>query len=662
MKSRSMLLLFCFTFLFPFWISSAEAETEPAVQVDTTSAAITGEAKITPAPQSMLDSSSQGVFLTLTRSAYQLQALPTSAESIPASQFKTRDIQNAGDAISRLTSIQVNHQGRLGTFRLAGIRGATSNQTLVLLDGRPVGGVGLSASQDLAEIPVEQIDHIEVVRGGASALYGPNALGGVVNIISKRATYSGLPRSNIRFEGRSFDGQSLRLDAGSRLGPVDYFFFGNQDRESGFRDNSDAKASNIGGNVGLSMGKGGKLLLDIASYQMNTGVSGQQFPDIPVNQYNGNVERAATTPAARQITDSQYIRTSYLLPLPMNSMASFRLFGSQREVEYSDPTSGVESDRHEQSKGGEMQFDLPLDVMVGGTFIRDRLDSRDRITPANNYVAAVENWGVFVQKTFCWKILTVIPSGRFDHHSRVGESKNPRVQTMVDATSWLRFSGSAARSFRAPTLDDLYTPFTDFGFGFSYQGNPNLKPEKAWTYDAGFELHEDSSSVKATYFHSNVSNLIQTTSDFASTTINVGKARRRGVEVQVAQGMGPHFRHEANYAYLESLGVLQGAVDYVELRLSPKHIANYQATWTPNARFKWDNTLRFVGLSYEGNDRSSTRLDDHFTWDTRASYQIRQLELYVGIQNIVERRYRERSGYPLPGRTFFGGVSLRLWG
>lgn len=643
-------------------VEAEDAAVAPAATSAVSDVAATGESQSLPAPLSMTDSSSSGVFLTLTRTAFQPDALPTSAETLRSSQFKTRDVQNAGDILARETGIQIARPGPLGTVRLAGIRGATSNQTLILLDGRPIGGVGLSASQDLAQIPVEQIDRIEIVRGGASALYGPNALGGVINIISKRSSNVGLPRSNVSYELRSFDSQTLRLDAGSRVGPVDYFFFGSQERASGFRNNSDARTANIGGNLGLAMGKGGKLLFDASSFHSNAGSPGQQFPDIPVNTYDNARERAASTPGARQVTDSQYGRASYLLPLPMNSMAAFRLFGSQRQVEYNDPTFGSNSDRHEQSKGAELQFDLPLDIVAGGTFIHDRLDSRDLVTPANNYNAWVENWGVFLQKTFCWKVFTAIPSYRYDHHSLVGESKNPRVQLIADATPWLRLSGSAARSFRAPTIDDLYTPFTNYGYGSSYQGNPNLKPEKAWSYDAGFEVHRDSNSFKATYYHSNVSNLIQTTSDLASTTINVGKARRRGVELELKHTLTRTLWHRVNYSYLEALGVLSGQTEFVNLRLSPKHTANYVLSWTPRQPVRWDNSFRYVGLSYEGNNRSSTRLDDHFTWDTRISVQIRQLEVYAGIENIAERRYRERGGFPLPGRTYFGGLSLRLWG
>jgi outer membrane cobalamin receptor len=609
-----------------------------------------------------MTSPSKDIFVTLTRTAHPDSDLPFNTQVATPDDFRVYNAQNVGDGMNRLTSVSVTSQGQLGTTRLAGIRGATSNQTLVLIDGRPMGGVGLSASQDLAEIPVNQIDHVEIVRGGVSALYGPNAIGGVINVITKRAMYPGKPVSDIGFETRSYDTQKYHLNFGSRYGPLDYFFFGEKQAQSGFRDNSDARTHNIGGNMGLSMGKAGKLLMDIANYHANSGVPGQLFPDIPPSQFNNTLEKQAGTPDARQVTDSSYIRSSYLLPLPMNSLATLRLHGSTRDIDFDIPSFFVDTKRRESTKGGEAQFNLPLGLMAGGAYTFDRLDSDDFTTPANHYIAWVENWGMFIQEDFRWKWLGVIPSVRFDKHSVVGDSTNPRVQVVADATEWLRFSGSAARSFRAPTIDDLYTPFTDFGGGFSYVGNPNLRPEKAWTYDAGFQVGQGSTTFRAGYFRANVTDLIQTTPDLASTSINVGTARRQGAELEASQVLNRYFQHSANYTYLENYGKPQGVTEYVVLRLSPKHTANYVATVLPFKGFKFDNTLRYLSDRWEGNDKTNTRLDHYLLWGTRMAYSLRQAEIYFGVDNLTDHRYEERGGYPLPGRTYYGGVSLKLWG
>jgi vitamin B12 transporter len=336
------------------------------------------------------------------------------------------------------------------------------------------------------------------------------------------------------------------------------------------------------------------------------------------------------------------------------------LYRSQRRVRFEIPTFFVDTDRHERTHGGDIQVQLPQGFLVGGSFNRDRLDSRDITLAENNYVASVHNEGVFLQQTLTWSPVTLVHSERYDRHSVVGESVNPRLQLLADATPWLRFSGSAARSFRAPTIDDLYTPFQDFGFGFSYVGNPNLRPEKSWTYDAGFELHQGSSSFRAGYFRANISDLIQTTADFAATTINIGRARRQGVELELSHAVNHVVQNSVNYTYLENLGVPPGSTAYVPLRLSPRHAVNYLATLKPLPGLSVDNTFRFRSARFEGNNETGTKLGSYVLWDLRIAYELRNIELFAGVNDLTNKRYLERSGFPLPGRNYFGGVTLKL--
>lgn len=633
---------------------------ESSVSISTaipTSEVITSTAP--PAEQAMTDRPGGGVFITLTRTAFPITQLPTSADIVTPERFEKVDAQNAGEAIAKETGIQTLPLGLLGSVLTAGLRGSPDAQVLVLQDGRPLSGVSLK-SPDLSQIPVESIDHIEILRGGSSALYGANAVGGVINIITKRATYPGRPVSHVSYETRSFGAQVYRLNFGSRKGPADYFFYGNQQWESGFRDHSDARSYNVGGNFGLSMGHAGKFLFDASSYHINAGVPG--FLSVAPNQFNNELEKMASSPNARQTTDVQYVRTSYLLPLPADMLLALRLFGSQKEVDFADPgpASPSSTDRNEQSKGGEVQWNLPLGLLAGGSFIRDREDNLDRLVSTNSFIRSVENWGVFLQENFRWNFLTLIPSGRYDHHSQFGDTLNPRVQLLADANPWLRFSGSAARAFRAPTIDDLYfTTPTNIA-------NPNLLPEKAWTYDAGFEIHPDSHSLRVTYFRANVSNLIQSALvdpvNFVFATTNIGKARRQGMEIQIEDQFNAVVRNSINYTYLENLGVPPGFSDYVVLQFSPRHTLNDTLTLTPWKRWQFDSTWRFLDSRFSANNQiASTKLGSQVLWDLRAAYQLRQLRFYIGITDVADKRYVEQPGYPLPGRTYFGGLTLQLW-
>src|SRR5437016_6140194 len=126
-------------------------------------------------------------FVTLTRTELRPQDLPTNTEIIDAPEIKRYNAVDAGQAVQHATSVQTLPLGGTASLATVRIRGSLSSETLVLIDGRPASGYELGPA-DLSEIPVEAIDHIEIVRGGASALYGPNAMGGVINVITKRGT------------------------------------------------------------------------------------------------------------------------------------------------------------------------------------------------------------------------------------------------------------------------------------------------------------------------------------------------------------------------------------------------------------------------------------------------------------------------------------------
>ncbi len=622
-----------------------------------------------------ISGSGSDVYVTLTRSAYPVSNLPTYADTVPAEKIKVLNAQNAGQAVAQQTSILVRpYTQQLGSSLNASIRGSNVDQTLVLIDGRPMEGVALG-TPDLAEIPAEQIDHIEILRGGASALYGPNAMGGVINVITKKAAFSEKPVTNLGFEAGSFDRQLYRADFNYHAGPLNYFLFAKQGWESGFRDNSDARFYNVGGNGSVSMGAAGKLMLDGASYHNNFGVPGLACgPSDPFcfnglalepNQFNNKDEKLAGSPTARQITDSRYLRTAYILPLPADTVLDARLFGSEREVLFNDANNpntflASHSDRNEQSHGAEMQVNLPLGFMVGGSFIHDREDNSNLLVPANSFDQFIENYGVFAQLEFRWKSLTLIPSGRYDHNSHSGESKSPRVQLIEDATPWLRLSGSAGRSFHAPTLDQLYfkDPF--------FIGNPDLKPETAWTYDAGFELHNDSISFRAAYFRSNISDLIQVvSSDPADVTApffsaNVSSARRQGAEVELHHVWNEMVKDSWNWTYLDNVGKPAGFDELVALPFSPRHTVNYVLSLLPLQGLRFDNTARYQDTRYSGNNQTGTRMPSQLIWDLRLAFQWRVSEFFFGINNLTDKRYQEQPGFPLPGRTYYGGINVKL--
>ena len=619
-------------------------------------------------------------FMTLTRTSVPANDLPTNTESLSSTDFSAWSPQTAGEAAERMTSVQVSPTGGLGGKETVQIRGASTPQNLVQVDGRPVGGISFPSFADLTEIPTEAIDHIEVVRGGVSALYGPNAMGGVLNVITRRGTSYAKPAADAEYDYGSYGRNIFRASAGGKNGPLDVFAYGDTQHEDGFRQNSQADTFNAGGNFGLELPAASKLTFDVSEFQSQIGVPGQIF--IPTNQFDNNVERQATTPDAQQNTDTKALNAGYTIPLPMASQMTVKAWDSEHHVQAKDDLDFIDSDTMQTTKGTSAQFDLPLGLLVGGDFIHDREDTTDHVTPTNSFIRSEENYGFFAQDTMKWKMITLIPSGRFDHNSGFGDTANPRVQALADATPWLRFSGSSARSFRAPAIDDLYYPFSDFGtfdegngrfIHATYTGTPDLLPETAWTYDAGFELHNDAASFKATYFRANVKNLIQVINPITfnsgtladpdqenSQVINVGTARRQGMEIEVNHKLNDYIKDGFNYTYLQNVGVLPGSPDFVDLAYSPRHKANGYVTWSPIPWLDWTNSLRYESARFAANGDTGDKLGSMVLWDMKLVTRWKALEPYFQVNDITDRRYEEQDGYPLPGRTFIGGVQCHF--
>jgi outer membrane cobalamin receptor len=192
------------------------------------------------------------------------------------------------------------------------------------------------------------------------------------------------------------------------------------------------------------------------------------------------------------------------------------------------------------------------------------------------------------------------------------------------------------------------------------QLNPALLPEKAWTYESGFELHESSVSFRANAFRSIVGDEIQS-STFSP--VNIGSARRQGVEIQINHLVNEHFSDSWNYTYLENTGIPLGYDQPVLLAFSPRHTANYTARITTlSKKWEFDPTVRYEGSRFSGDDQTGTEMGAQVIMDLRIAYEWRQAELYFGAKDLTDKRYEEVPGYPLIGTSFYAGIRLRLWG
>src|SRR5208282_859461 len=213
---------------------------------------------------------------------------PANIDVIPSSSWENSTARTVADAIENEPGIVIRRSASMGSQALPSIRGFSSQQVLVVIDDVPQ-SPDLTGNVDLSRIPLDNVDRIEILRGGASAVYGPNAEGGVIHIITKapkhelEAQYSGTVGS--------FGTYTNQLLAGTQVGPVQAQVTGSRDLSNGFQQNAYYHNTNLTGLLAYDGGPYGKL-----TYYASGALSVVGLPSgtpVPIGQWNGTVERQA---------------------------------------------------------------------------------------------------------------------------------------------------------------------------------------------------------------------------------------------------------------------------------------------------------------------------------------------------------------------------------
>lgn len=225
-----------------------------------------------------------------------------------------------------------------------------------------------------------------------------------------------------------------------------------------------------------------------------------------------------------------------------------------------------------------------------------------------------------------------------------------------------KLKASYGTGFKAPTLSQLYVDFPSFLFF----ANPNLKPEESTGYDAGFEQPiGDRFRFGATYFHNDITNLINTVSDpttFRSTYVNIGRAQTEGVETFAALNVTDNLKLRGDYTYTRAVDQSTG----LQLQRRPKDKASLTAAWNPYAPLTVSATVLYVG-SFLDVSRDFTvqnlTAPGYTVVNLAADYVVNdQLKIFGRIDNLFDKRYQVPTGFLQPGFGVFGGIRVASYG
>jgi vitamin B12 transporter len=276
---------------------------------------------------------------------------------------------------------------------------------------------------------------------------------------------------------------------------------------------------------------------------------------------------------------------------------------------------------------------------------------RDQVDDSSNFGQNLQGqhtsiWGVGLEDSIRLSDrITATAGARYDRHSQFGSAWSPRATVAwrsADSLWKLRASGGSA--FRAPSVGELYYPFS---------GNPDLKPERSVSWEAGAERAVGNGRAEVSLFWNDFRDLI--VYDFVrAQDFNVGRARARGIETVFRQELGTRVGAEVGYTYLDSKDLGTGEA----LIRRPRHRAFLSLVLHPLSGLTVSPRATFVGVRRDVNPASNIHFDNasYLRYDLFARYAIGRIAPYVRLENLTDRRYDEAAGFPAARRRFVGGI------
>jgi outer membrane receptor for ferrienterochelin and colicins len=592
------------------------------------------------------DQRTEPVVVTATRTPQALSGVAGSLEVVTAESLAATAAPDVKAALSLVPSLLLQDSGSPGGVATISLRGSTAGQVLILLDGRRLANAqsGWYSINDLP-VPIDRIERIEILPTSASALYGADALGGVVNVITKPVTK--VPGLMLAQGGGSDNEWRTAAGAQLGLGNLGVRFDGELHTGDGFRDNGDFETRTIDGTARLNPNPWG-INLEWQYLDREAGVPGSEaFP----------------TPAARQEDTKSFVRVDFTYLPKTGWDVKGGISANQHELGYRDPGVAsddpaappplpIASDHDNTTRSVDLQWDYDTggrDIFtLGGEWVLEDIES------SNDGTHDMEHWGVFAQEQWRsggWMWTAVL---REDHHSVYGSETNPSTTLAWQSGGGARFWIGTARGFRAPTFDDLYwsDPYT--------QGNPDLKPESSWNYEYGMEKRwQGAGLVRLNIFQRRVENLIQwvdTDGDFVYRPENVNTARVRGAEVEVEYRPTATFVIPIGYQYLDTEDLDTGDPLPGAVRSLWRMAAQYTG-----ASYAWSLEGAYTDrgdYQYKSGSWDYLVINAALSW--RGKVGTFPLKVSVRADNLQGKDYQTLEGYPMPGRTFYAEVGFGL--
>ena len=591
-----------------------------------------------------------------------VEKIASSVSVVTAVEISAKQYRTVPDVLRTIPGVQVVQGGGPGSRTAIFMRGTESDHSKVYVDGIDVSDPASGGrSFDFGQMLTNGIERIEVLRGPQSGLYGADAIGGVIVIYTKKG--EGPPKFTAMTEGGSFGTFNQAAGVSGGQNGFNYAFNIGHYRASdipvtpsGILTPGTRKFENDYENWTYSA----KLGYDVSSALSVNGVVRFTQSDLAFTSDAFDPFTFITSPKNYQSLqkNEQLFSRGEVVWRAMGGAATsyFGVSYSDTAVDITDPFDAFSTST---SDGDRIKYDWRTVVTLGtGWTATVGADYQNERLAAYQTHAEEANQGVYAQiAAEPVHNLFVAANVRYDDNESFGGVKTWRFAPsyLIDATG-TTLKASVGKAFRAPSMIDRFVDFPAFFFF----ANPNLTPEQSLGWDAGFEqaLFNNTLRFGATYFHNDITDLIEATYDpatFTSTVVNVGEATTSGVEVFASANINENLRVRADYTFTEAENAITGA----ELKRRPRHKIGVSAGWTPIEPLLLTASVHYTGESqdYDRVMFAPTTLPSYVVVNVAADYRFNaNTSLFGRIDNLLDHQYEVPAGFEATGIGAFAGV------
>jgi len=574
------------------------------------------------------------VIVTATRTPITVQQATSDITVISQEQIRNAGQSTLVELLQAQTGLELSQNGGAGTSSSIYIRGANAAHTLVLIDGIRAGSVTLGTTP-LETVALDQIDHIEILRGPASSLYGSDAIGGVIQIFTKKG--QGAPKLNAAVGLGSYGRNQARVGYNGQVGDTRFSMGAGYDKTNG------GFSTLRPGSYGYNPDNDGDTKYS-AHFNLDQAINAQNNIGL-ITLYNRDRVEYDANATAYDDAINQVNSVSGYWKSQFNPIWQSRVVVGRGE-NLSTSFKNNNAINHYNSSQTQYQWQNDFKLPVGSlTAIAER--NEQQVNSSQTYTLYHRNIDA-LQLAYQANIAahSIQASIRRDDYSDLGGHTTGTLGYGYAINPNWRARASYGTAFHAPSFNDMYYP--NIGW---YTGNPNLRPEQSRQAELGLRYQAGINQFGITAFENRVKDLIiYDSSVYPSTMSNINTAKIRGIELSGATELAG-VQVKTNYTW-------QNPEDGTTGNLLARRARQHGTIDLAKSVGDWTFGAQAIASSMRYNDAANTtRLGGYTLVNLRTTYQVnKEWRAIAKLNNAFNKDYQTVSGYNTPGANIFVGL------